>query len=351
MQLAKLKLKFVNEVRDGAVIWRYFRRKGSPRVPLPGFIGSPEFMEAYTAALAGTTPTSPTTLRNDAGTFGKLIEDYRRTASFSNLSASSKLSYGYALNPLVKAHGHRPLNSMPRDKLIKIIEGIGAKSPGMANLTRAVLHKILKDAHKRGTIRENPLAAGVDRFKGGSFHSWTDDELSVFEARWPVGTRERLAYALYFYTGQRGSDVARMNRADITATGIKVVQKKTGAELNIELHPDLISIIRLTPSKGLSLIGNKHNGRPIQRAALTALIREAVGKAGLPARCKPHGLRKAAMRVMAEGGATGKQLAAVSGHRTTKEVDRYTAAADQTRLARGGIATMPTRTRTEVPSH
>ena len=42
-------------------------------------------------------------------------------------------------------------------------------------------------------------------------------------------------------------------------------------------------------------------------------------------------------------GASAKQLAAVSGHKTTKELDRYTAAADQPTLAGAGIASLPTR--------
>ena len=40
---------------------------------------------------------------------------------------------------------------------------------------------------------------------------------------------------------------------------------------------------------------------------------------------------------------TWKQLAAVSGHKTTKELDRYTAAADQPTLAGAGIARLPIR--------
>ena len=58
----------------------------------------------------------------------------------------------------------------------------------------------------------------------------------------------------------------------------------------------------------------------------------------------PHGLRKAVLRVMAEGGASARQLASVSGHKTTKELDRYTAAADQPTLAAGGIGLIKMRT-------
>ena len=51
-----------------------------------------------------------------------------------------------------------------------------------------------------------------------------------------------------------------------------------------------------------------------------------------------HGLRKAAARRLAEAGCTEKEIAAVTGHTTLKEVARYTRAADQRRLAAGVVA-------------
>ncbi|HWW36986.1 MAG TPA: tyrosine-type recombinase/integrase [Xanthobacteraceae bacterium] len=54
--------------------------------------------------------------------------------------------------------------------------------------------------------------------------------------------------------------------------------------------------------------------------------------------CTVHGLRKAASRRMAEAGCTPHEIAAITGHRTLKEVERYTRAADQARLARQAAA-------------
>ena len=51
-------------------------------------------------------------------------------------------------------------------------------------------------------------------------------------------------------------------------------------------------------------------------------------------RCKAHGLRKAAARRLAEAGCSASEIAAITGHRTLAEVERYTRAADQERLAR-----------------
>jgi integrase len=58
----------------------------------------------------------------------------------------------------------------------------------------------------------------------------------------------------------------------------------------------------------------------------------------LPPRCVPHGLRKAIMRRLAEHGSSAKEIASISGHRTLKEIERYTASADQVRLSKAAMA-------------
>ena len=130
-----------------------------------------------------------------------------------------------------------------------------------------------------------------------------------------MGTRQRLAYALLLYTGQRVGDVARMRRADIVDGELHVIQEKTGAELHLPIVPDLERAMKAYPANGLALIGAP-NGRPMTRRGLSAMMRDAIKEAGLPAKCVSHGLRKAAMRRLAEGGKTDKQIAAVSGHKT-----------------------------------
>ena len=146
-------------------------------------------------------------------------------------------------------------------------------------------------AIKIGLRNDNPLVS-INRYRLGSHHTWTDQELAAYEARWPLGTRERLAFALLLYTGQRVGDVVKLKRSDIIGGGIQLVQQKTGTPLAIPIHPALERALRAGPARGLFLIGDK-NGRPIAAASLTRLIKRAVADAGLPNRCKPHGLRKA----------------------------------------------------------
>jgi integrase len=66
-------------------------------------------------------------------------------------------------------------------------------------------------------------------------------------------------------------------------------------------------------------------------------ISEAIQAAELPARCKAHGLRKAAARRLAEAGCTAKQIQAITGHKSLEEVERHTRKADQMQLARQAV--------------
>jgi len=329
-----LRLKYLKVYRDRhGNVRRYFRRRGQKDLPLKGEPGTTDFMLAYQAAF-GTTASMVDETK--AGTFARLIADYCRSVAFANLKPASQKLYRSVLDRIAERHGHRLVRDARRSDARKMIEEIGAAKPAMANITRAVLRLLMQYAVETELRLDNPVA-GIKAYRTGTRHTWTDDELSQFEQRWPLGTRERLAFALLLYTGQRGGDIVKMRRSDLSEGLIRVVQEKTGAELSIPLHPALMAAIKAAPAKGLTLIGDAH-GRAIQRATLTLMMRKAVALAGLPEHCLPHGLRKAIMRRLAESGSSAKEIAAISGHRTLKEIERYTAAADQVRLSKAAMA-------------
>lgn len=64
---------------------------------------------------------------------------------------------------------------------------------------------------------------------------------------------------------------------------------------------------------------------------------DCAAKAGIGRGLSPHGLRKATARRLAEAGCTPHQIAAVTGHQTLQEVERYTREADQRRLAGAAV--------------
>lgn len=337
--MTRIKLDYVHEYRDRhGKLRRYVRRKGFARIPLPGLPGSPEFMDAYQAALANAATTTPMR-RQLPGSLDAVTVEFYRSAEFSNLSPSSQSTYRKTLAPIVRRDGHRLVRDLTDDKARKIIQEIGAEHPGMANLTRAVLSRLFSYAIAVKIRKDNPFTH-VPRYRLGTRHTWTDAEIEAFEARWPIGTPERLAFALLLYTGQRVSDAVHMRRSDVRNGAIHLVQRKTAAELTIGIHPALARAMKATPAKGLHVVGDRA-GRPVGARWLSTFIGAAARTAGLPANCVAHGLRKAAMRRLAEHGSTTKEIAAVSGHRTLGEIERYTQKADQTRLAQSAINRLP----------
>jgi len=341
--MARIKLKYVNEFVDRhRKVRYYFRRPGSRSVKLPGLPGSIEFMDAYQAAVATVAPPPSSSAHVIRGSLAEIAAGYFRSASFANLSQSSQKLYRKALKPILAAHGHRLVRELPKDAARNVIEAIGVDRPGMANVTRASLSKIMAYAIATGVRTDNPFS-GLEPYRLGTHHTWTDAEIGQYERRWALGTRERLAFDLLLYTGQRGGDVVKMTRNDIVKGCIRVSQDKarkgTTNELMIPIHPALARSLKAGPVVGMQHLITDARGRPLR--GLTKLIAKAVERAGLPPQCKAHGLRKAALRRLAEHGSSTKEIAAVSGHRSLSEIERYTERANQARLAQSAVAKLP----------
>src|SRR5208282_4882971 len=107
---------------------------------------------------------------------------------------------------------------------------------------------------------ESDPTEGVKGFphKTEGFHTWSDEEITKFEAHWPLGSRERLALAVLLYTGLRRGDAAMLGRQHIKDGLITFRTAKTGQQVIIPLLPELARVIEATPSTGdLGFIGMK----------------------------------------------------------------------------------------------
>jgi len=127
-----------------------------------------------------------------------------------------------------------------------------------------------------------------------------------------------------------------MGRQHIRDGELAVRQGKTNAALLIPVLPELQAIIDATPTGHLTLLVTK-TGKSYGANDFSEQFRKWCDDAGLPPECSFHGLRKAALTRLADAGCTAHEIAAISGHKTLKEVERYTRAADQARLARNAM--------------
>jgi integrase len=162
--------------------------------------------------------------------------------------------------------------------------------------------------------------------KGDGHHSWTDAEVARYEARHPVGTTARLAMALLLFTSQRRSDVVLFGPKHVHAGWLHFT-----IYLEIPIQSELQDILDATPLGADTFLINAF-GRPFSVAGFGNWFRERCDEAGLK-HCSAHGLRKAAARRLAENDRSSHQIMAITGHTTLKEVDRYTRAANQRKLA------------------
>lgn len=314
----------------------YFRKGKGPRVTLPSSIGSEEFLTAYQEALAGR-PQKATRARAGAapGTIEALVQSYLKSADFRDLRATSKSGYMSRLEAIRTKHGHRSLAGLTSERIEKAFMDPYVDRPGAALNILKILRILIKHAIGKKWLLSDP-SKGIKRPKISEIRSWTDEEITQFEARWPIGTKQRLGFALELFTAQRRSDVHRMTWADVQGSFIRVVQQKTGSKLKVPLHRDLRAILEATERKHAVILATEY-GKPFTVDGFSGFMRDAITAAGLGLDCKPHGLRKAAGRRLAEAGCTAHQIMSVLGHKSLAEAERYTRDADQHHMASAAI--------------
>lgn len=321
--------------RHGKVRWR-FRKAGAAEVQTTLPFGSPEWWAWYFAAEQGERlPVGAD--RTGPGTFDALIATYYESSTWKLLRPATQRAYRGEIERFRAQHGAKRVGDLTAVHINRMMD-LKADTPAAANNLLRILRVLMGFAKERGWRKDNP-AEGVRRlrYRTDGFHTWTEPEIEAFERCWPVGTRERLAFDLLLYTGQRSADVRQMTRGQIRDGLISLRQEKTYEALEVPVHPALAASLDACESEHLVLLATQY-GQPFTAKGFGNWISAAARKAGLPTGCSAHGLRKAAARRLAEAGCTAHQIMAVTGHRSLKEVERYTRAADQRANAKTAIA-------------
>jgi integrase len=304
-------------------------------VRLPGLPGSSEFMAAYQAALDSGPSQIGASKRSKAGSVSAAIASYYASPAFAkHLAPASQVVRRAVLEAFRRDHGDKQVAAMHRRHIEAILDPM---SPSTARNWFKAIRALVEHCANIGMLREDPTLGLKPRpIKSAGIHTWTEEEIAQFESHHPIGSRERLALALGLHTGQRRGDVIRMGKQHVRDGIVHVTQQKTGVPLRIPIHPELAAVLATVPSGNLTFITTLR-GKPFAGKAFTQWFAVACKRAGLSPDCTFHGLRKAACRRLAEAGCTVHEIAAISGHASLKEVERYTKAADQARLARAAM--------------
>ncbi len=335
----------------------YLRQQGKPKIRLHADPGTAEFDIEYREALAAAAKQNPQRahLRTASpGSLRALCAAYYNSAEFKLMQPRSQRVRRLILEKLCDQDGDKPAGQL-EPKHVRQIRDARSDKPEAANGIIKALRAVYSHGVEAELVHRNPAASIKYLRKGGEgFHQWTEDQVAQFEAYHPIGSRPRLALALLVFTGQRRSDVVTLGRQHLKDGWLSFVQAKNRHRnpnrLSIPLRRELASIIASTSGVGAMTFLATDRGTPYTPESFGNVFRKWCRQAGLT-NCAAHGLRKVAATRWAEAGATAHEIMSWLGHRSIKEVQRYTQGANQKRLAASALARLPSEQNAHTMSH
>ena len=317
--------------RHGKTSW-YFRKGDGPRIRIRGEYGSDEFTAAYDAAVNQRVVPAPQKRPLDApDTLAGLIRAYRQSAAWTKLSETTRKQRDNIFHRMVNSEaGSLPYASITQSDILNG-QDKRKETRFAANNWLKAMRGLFKWATDRKLITINPtLGVTLMDSKTMGFHAWSEEEASKFEARWPIGTRERLAFAILLFTGMRRGDAYRLGKQHVRNGVIYMRTEKKGVEIEIPVHPELQRIIDATPMTGLTFVA-KANGHTLDKFSFGNFFKDACKAAGVPG--SAHGLRKLCAIRWAHAGATVQEMMAWFGWMDPKMATLYCRNANRGRLS------------------
>ena len=213
------------------------------------------------------------------------------------------------------------------------------ETPAQARNFLDAMRGLFRWAKTAGHIAADPTEGIINPERhGGSegFPVWTEDDVAKYEAKWPVGTRERVWLDVLLYTGLRRGDAVRFGKQHLRDGVGTIKTEKSGftVEVALPILPALAETLEAGPCGDLAFICGER-GQPLTKESFGNLFRGACRKAGVDK--SAHGVRKIGATRAAENGATVAELEAIFGWQGGTMASLYTRAADRRRLAKGAM--------------
>jgi integrase/recombinase XerD len=339
----QIRFKHLVEDRDRhGNIRLYVRLPGRKKVRIRAPFGTDEFTAAYNAAVSDHAAAPAQARETKSGSFRHLCVLYYTSSTFKRLDRATQAWRRRALDAMCEKHAHKPV-ALLASRHIRMLRDERADLPGAANTRLKALKALFAWAceEKPEFAPQNPtLGVRKIRYASDGHHSWTPEEIGQYRDRHPIGSKPRLALDLLLFTGGRREDAVRLGPQHVRNGRMRFRQAKNEhrnpIDIDIPLHPQLEATISATPSGHLAFLSTEF-GRPFTPAGFGNWFRDQCDQANLH-HCSAHGLRKATAAALAEAGATAHEIAAVTGHMSLEEIERYTRGARKKKLADAAMA-------------
>ena len=250
---------------------------------------------------------------------------YFASREFASLSASTKQNYRLHIRHFSELHGFRPVATVSAAKLKKALEAFADRPSVMRHIYQRV-SRALDIAVMEGVRLDNPTHAFTVKERKTDGHTpWPAALIDRYRAAHASGTKARLVFEILLGFGVRRGDIVTLNRSNLDVPGRKITytQSKTGMVVTVPIMNELYREIGLIPADQFMLIVSDY-GKPITSKGFGNWFAKRRKAAGIPDGYSAHGLRKSCAIRLAEAGCTAHEIAAVTGHQTLKEVERYT---------------------------
>jgi len=227
------------KLADGTVTTYYYawRGKGAPRILSKP--GTKAFTHEYVRLMRDRPQPA---LEN---TIGSLIDEYRKTAGYLKLSASTRRDYERQFGAIRLEYGDFP---------VKLIEERGSRklflkwrdtmkdSPRSADMHIALLSRLFAWAKDNETIIRNPLER-VERLHSGTRRDiiWSEEQLRKLLDDGASHLRDVALIALW--TMQRQADILAMPTLAFDGERVSIKQGKTGARVRVVASPAILRIL------------------------------------------------------------------------------------------------------------
>lgn len=340
----QIRFKHLVEDRDHRGNIRiYVRVPGRRKVRIRAPFGTDEFVAAYNAAVSDHVTAPRQARKAKVGSFRHVCVLYYGSATFKRLDQSTQSWRRRALDGMCEMHGDKPVALM-QARHVRALRDERSDRPGAANTRLKALKALFAWAcEEKAEIAPHNPTSGVRKIKYATdgHHSWTPEETAQYRQCHPLGSKARLALDLLLYTGGRREDAVRFGPQHVRNGRVRFRQAKNEhrnpIDIDIPLHRELETTIAATPSSGHMTFLVTEFERPFTPAGFGNWFRDQCDQANLH-HCSAHGLRKATAAALAEAGATAHEIAAVTGHMSLEEIERYTRAARKKKLADAAIA-------------
>jgi site-specific recombinase XerD len=172
--------------------------------------GSGEFWQQYQDALSGL---SNRIDKATAGSLAWLVERYRETSAWTDLSLATKRQRENILRHVLESAGRTAASKITR---AHIVYGRDRRksTPAQARHFIDTMRGLFEWATEAQHVKTDPTL-GVKypkQPKTGGFTPWSEDDIAAYERRWPIGTRQRVWLDVLTYTGLRRGDVVQLGR-------------------------------------------------------------------------------------------------------------------------------------------